>query len=94
MLDESRVQALAKLARIKIEDVEVPALAFQLSRILTLVEQMNEIDTTGVDPLAHPLELVARRRPDLVTETDQREQLQAGAPAVANGYFLVPRVLE
>ena len=94
MLDESRVQALAKLARIKIEDAEVPALALQLSRILSLVEQMNEIDTTGIEPLAHPLELVARRRPDIVTETDQRELLQAGAPAVADGYFLVPRVLE
>ena len=94
MLDESRVQALAKLARIKIEDSEIPALTAQLSQILGLVEQMNAVDTSGVEPLAHPLDLVARLRADVVTETDQRERLQACAPDVAQGYFLVPRVLD
>ena len=94
MLDESRVQILAKLARIKIDDAEIPALTLQLSQILTLVEQMNAVDTSAVEPLAHPLELVARRRPDVVVEEDQREALQAAAPSVAQGYFLVPRVLD
>ena len=94
MLDESRVQALAKLARIKLEDIEIPALTAQLSQILVLVEQMNSVDTTGVEPLAHPLDLVARLRADVVTETDQRDVLQACAPDVARGYFLVPRVLD
>ncbi len=94
MLDESRVQALAKLARIKLEDIEIPALTAQLSQILVLVEQMNAVDTAGVEPLAHPLDLVARLRADVVTETDQRDVLQACAPDVAQGYFLVPRVLD
>lgn len=94
MLDESRVQALAKLARIKLEDSEIPALTAQLSQILALVEQMNAVDTTGVEPLAHPLDLVARLRADRVTETDQRDLLLACAPDVAEGYFLVPRVLD
>ena len=94
MLDESRVQALAKLARIKLEDIEIPTLTAQLSQILVLVEQMNAVDTAGVEPLAHPLDLVARLRADVVTETDQRDVLQACAPDVAQGYFLVPRVLD
>jgi aspartyl-tRNA(Asn)/glutamyl-tRNA(Gln) amidotransferase subunit C len=94
MLDEAEVKAIARLARIQINDSEIPVLAVQLSRILELVAQMNAVDTTSVEPLAHPLELVARRRPDVVTETDKREAMQASAPAVHQGYYLVPRVIE
>jgi aspartyl-tRNA(Asn)/glutamyl-tRNA(Gln) amidotransferase subunit C len=94
MLDEAQVQTLARLARIRVEATEVPALAKQLSRILELIEQMQAVATHDVEPLAHPLELAARRRADAVTEVDQRDAMQAIAPATADGYYLVPRVID
>ncbi|MSR14856.1 MAG: Asp-tRNA(Asn)/Glu-tRNA(Gln) amidotransferase subunit GatC [Gammaproteobacteria bacterium] len=94
MLDEAEVQVIARLARIGINDDESPTLTLQLSRILALVAEMNKVDTERVEPLAHPLELVARRRPDVVTETDQRATMQQTAPATHDGYYLVPRVIE
>lgn len=94
MLDDAHVQAVAKLARIALEAHEVPALATQLSRILSLVDAMNAVDTQGVEPLAHPLEPAARRRPDEVTETDRRDEFQALAAEARDGYYLVPRVVE
>jgi aspartyl-tRNA(Asn)/glutamyl-tRNA(Gln) amidotransferase subunit C len=94
MLEEAQVQAIARLARIQLKTCEVPAMASQLSRILTLIEEMNRIDTSGVEPLAHPLEPTARRREDIVTESDRRAVYQATAPAAQDGYYLVPRVIE
>ncbi len=66
----------------------------QLTRILALVEAMNAVATDGVEPLAHPLEPVAWRREDIVTESDQRDEFQINAPFAADGYYLVPRVIE
>ena len=94
MLEAAQVQALARLARIHLEASEVPSMVDQLARILTLIEQMSAIDTTGVEPLAHPLELAARRRLDKVSESDQRAAFQANAPQVQDGHYLVPRVIE
>jgi aspartyl-tRNA(Asn)/glutamyl-tRNA(Gln) amidotransferase subunit C len=94
MLDEAQVRTAARLARIQIDDSELPGLVLQLSRILELVAQMNAIDTTDVEPLAHPLELTARRRADVVTEHEQRTSAQDTAPSVKDGYYLVPRVIE
>lgn len=94
MLEAAQVQAMAKLARIELDATEVPAMAAQLSRILALIEQMNAVDTSGVEPLAHPLEPAARRRPDVVTETDRHAAFQATAPSAQDGYYLVPRVIE
>ncbi len=94
MLEAAQVQAMARLARIQLEDSEIPPLVGQLARILTLIEQMNAIDTTGVEPLAHPLELAARRRVDTVTESDQRAAFLAEAPQAQDGHYLVPRVIE
>ncbi|MEX2481454.1 MAG: Asp-tRNA(Asn)/Glu-tRNA(Gln) amidotransferase subunit GatC [Gammaproteobacteria bacterium] len=88
------VRAMARLARLAIDEAEIPAYAAQLSGILAFVEQMNAIDTSGVAPLAHPLDLPARLRADAVTETDQRDELQAGAPQTAAGLYLVPQVIE
>ena len=65
-----------------------------LSAVLSLVETMNAVDTTGVEPMAHPLNATLRLRPDEVTEIDLRERLMAPAPATEDGYFLVPRVIE
>ena len=88
------VTAMARLARLAIAPDDIPGYAEQLSGILAFVAQMNTVDTTGVEPLAHPLELTARLRADEVTESDQRERFQALAPQVERGLYLVPKVIE
>ena len=93
-LDKSDVENIAHLARLAIGEEDVPAYAENLSNILTLVEQMNSVDTSGVTPMAHPLDMAQRLREDVVSEENQREHLQAHAPAVENGLFLVPKVIE
>ena len=93
-LDNAQIQKIAWLARLAIEENDIAGYSLDLSNILTLVEQMNSIDTTTVDPMAHPLEMTARMRPDQVTESDQREKFQSCAPAVEVGLYLVPKVIE
>ncbi len=88
------VRAMAKLARLAIEPDDVPGYAEQLSGILAFVARMDEIDTTAIEPLAHPLDLSARLRPDVVSESDQRELFQSLAPEVERGLYLVPKVIE
>ena len=92
-ISTTEVTAMARLARLAIAADDIPGYADQLSRILAFVAQMNAIDTSGVEPLAHPLELSARLRPDRVTESDQREQFQAIAPQIERGLYLVPKVI-
>ncbi len=94
MLDRDEVLKIAHLARIQLADSEVPRYAGELSRILDMVEQMGAVDTSGIQPMAHPVDAVQRLRPDTVTESDRREELQRGAPATENGCYLVPRVLD
>jgi aspartyl-tRNA(Asn)/glutamyl-tRNA(Gln) amidotransferase subunit C len=93
-VQDDDVRAIARLARLAIAPAEIPAYAAQLSRILDFVAQMNTVDTTGVVPMAHPLDLDARLREDVVTERDERDALQAGAPLTAAGLYLVPQVIE
>jgi aspartyl-tRNA(Asn)/glutamyl-tRNA(Gln) amidotransferase subunit C len=93
-LDKSDVENIAHLARLAISETDIPLYAENLSNILSLVEQMNAVDTSGVAPMAHPLEMAQRLREDVVTEENRREHLQAHAPAVENGLFLVPKVIE
>lgn len=93
-LDADEVKKIAHLARLAISDDDVPEYARNLSGILDLVEQMSAVDTTGVTPMAHPQDAVQRLRADVVTETNQREHFQQIAPAVENGLFLVPKVIE
>ncbi len=93
-LTKQEVHKIAYLARLKIDESDVPQYARQLSDILDFVAQMDAVDTAGVEPLAHPLDATQRLRPDEVTETNQRERFQAIAPQVENGLYLVPRVIE
>lgn len=93
-LEKEDVEKIAHLARLGIDDADVPEYASNLSDILALVEQMSAVDTRGVTPMAHPLDAQQRLRADVVTETDQREQLQSNAPQVDAGLFLVPQVIE
>lgn len=93
-LDRTDVEKIAHLARLQIDANDVPEYARNLSNILDLVDQMQAVDTQGVEPLAHPLDAVQRLRADQITEENQREHLQSVAPAVENGLFLVPKVIE
>mgnify|MGYP005988076273 CR=1 FL=1 len=93
-LNRTDVEKIAHLARLQIDDSDVPEYATNLSNILDLIGQMQSIDTSDVEPLAHPLDAVQRLRADSITEQDQREHLQKVAPAVENGLFLVPKVIE
>jgi aspartyl-tRNA(Asn)/glutamyl-tRNA(Gln) amidotransferase subunit C len=88
------VQKIAHLARLAVTDEEKSSVASDLTNILDLVEQMKMVDTSDVLPMSHPLHMTQRLRPDEVTETDQREKFQAISPAVENGLFLVPKVIE
>lgn len=88
------VNKIAHLARLQVDQNQLDHYASSLSDILALVEQMNDIDTTGVAPMAHPQHATQRLREDVVTEVDQREQFQRHAPSVEDGLYLVPRVVE
>lgn len=93
-LKPEEVEAIAHLARIQINPEDVDQYATDLSNILKLAEQMNQVDTQGVVPMAHPLDATQRLRADEATETNQRDKLQSNAPDVENGLFKVPKVIE
>lgn len=93
-LTSDEVGVIARLARLGIEPDHVDGIAHDLSRVLELFDALAAIDTTGVEPMAHPLDAVARLRDDAVTEPNRRDALLAPAPAVQDGWFLVPRVIE
>ena len=88
------VREIAHLARLHIDEDAVDRYAVDLSSILELVEQMNQVDSSGVEPLANPLDATQRLRDDEVTESDQRNKFQAIAPDVADGFYRVPKVIE
>ena len=88
------VERIAHLARLAVDEADIPLYARNLSDILDLVAQMNAVDTTQVEPMAHPLDQPQRLRPDEVTEVDQRGKFQAIAPRVEDGLYLVPKVIE
>jgi aspartyl-tRNA(Asn)/glutamyl-tRNA(Gln) amidotransferase subunit C len=93
--DTSRI---AHLARLELSDAEAPEMLKQLNDFFSIVAQMDAVDTAGVEPLYTPLsaiqQLPLRLRDDVVTETDQRSANQRSAPAVEDGLFLVPKVIE
>ncbi len=93
-LDRSDVEKIAHLARIQISEAEKDKYVHDLNGILALAEDMNAVDTQGISPMAHPLRMVQRLRPDQATEPDRRELFQGIAPAVDSGLYLVPKVIE
>ncbi len=88
------VAYIAHLARLEIDPGDVPLYVRNLNEILELVERMGDAPCEGVQPMAHPLHAVQPLREDRVTEGDRREALQKIAPAIADGLYLVPRVIE
>ncbi len=93
-LDAADVKKIAYLARLGIDPVDVPEYSRNLSDILAFVEQLAAVDTSGVEPMAHPLEATQRLRADVVSESDDRETFQSVAPETEAGLYLVPKVIE
>lgn len=91
---EEVVREIAELTQIKVRDEDVTRLAEGMKNILELAEEMQNADTEGLEPVANPLDAVQRLRPDIVTETNRREELQKIAPHTQDGLYLVPRVVE
>ena len=93
-LDRSEIEKIAHLACLSVTEDEIASYARDLSNILDLVAQMNDVDTSDVAPMAHPLRMCQRLRPDCISESDQRELFQSIAPLTEDGLYLVPKVIE
>ena len=89
-----QVRHIANLARIAITDEEIERLVPELNNILGWVEQLGEVDTDGVEPLATVIEQKLRLREDAVTDGDRRDEILANAPQAEHGFFTVPKVIE
>ena len=89
-----QVQRIAHLARIEISESEALSTQTHLNGIFQLIEEMQAVDTQGVEPMAHAQDLAQRLRSDAVLETDRRAAYQAVAPEVEAGLYLVPKVIE
>lgn len=93
-LDLEQVRRIAHLARIEVTDAEAERTLAQLADIFAMIEKMRAVDTTGIEPMAHPLGGSQRLREDVVTETDRRSENMRNAPEQQDGLFLVPKVIE
>lgn len=93
-LSKQDVEHIAHLARLEVSSDELDEYVAKLSSIIDLVAQLGAVDAGGVTPMAHPLDMGQRLRPDEVTETDQRELFQENAPDVVHGLYRVPKVIE
>jgi aspartyl-tRNA(Asn)/glutamyl-tRNA(Gln) amidotransferase subunit C len=97
-LTSTDIARIANLARLELSATESGRMLTQMNDFFDIVEQMRAVDTTGVEPLAHPVvaisEFALRLRNDVASEPNQREANQRSAPAVENGLFLVPKVIE
>ena len=93
-LSPDDVRRIARLARIEVSPAEVESTRTQLNDILGFVEQLQSVDTTGIAPMSHAVDVVQRLREDRVTETDRRADFQAIAPETEAGLYLVPKVIE
>ncbi len=93
-LDKEQVQHIAMLARLKLTDEEYAESVEKLSKIVDFVDQLSQADTEGVVPMAHPFDAAQRLRPDVVTDANERDRFQENSAAVADGFYLVPKVIE
>jgi aspartyl-tRNA(Asn)/glutamyl-tRNA(Gln) amidotransferase subunit C len=93
-LSSAEIRRIARLARIAVNDQEAAEIGQKLTGIFKLIEEMQAVDTSGVEPMSHALDVVQRLRADEVTEQDRRERFQAIAPQVEAGLYLVPKVIE
>ena len=93
-LSKDQVKHIAMLARLQLTEEEYAESVQKLSKIVDFVDQLSQADTRDVVPMAHPLDVAQRLRPDVVTETNERDHLQQNAAAVSDGLYLVPKVIE
>jgi aspartyl-tRNA(Asn)/glutamyl-tRNA(Gln) amidotransferase subunit C len=93
-IDIDTARKVAKLARIRVDESDLPALAGELSGILGFMEQLNEVDVTGVEPMTSVTPMRLKRRKDVVTDGNIQEQVLANAPDQREGFFAVPKVVE
>jgi aspartyl-tRNA(Asn)/glutamyl-tRNA(Gln) amidotransferase subunit C len=93
-LDKQDIDYIAHLARLQISDAEVPLYADKLGRILEFIDELGKADTDDLLPMAHPLEMSQRLRPDEASGLEDRDRYQENAPQTAQGLYLVPRVIE
>jgi aspartyl-tRNA(Asn)/glutamyl-tRNA(Gln) amidotransferase subunit C len=91
---EDEIEKIADLARIRIDREDIAAVTGRITAILSLVDQLQAVDTSAVEPMANPLDATAVLRPDTVTESDRRDDFQALAPVVEDGLYLVPKVID
>ena len=93
-IDQSTAAKVAKLARIKVEEDALPALAEEFNNILGFIEQLNEVDVDGVEPMTSVTPQRLKRRVDEVADGSQQEKVLANAPDAREGFFAVPKVVE
>jgi aspartyl-tRNA(Asn)/glutamyl-tRNA(Gln) amidotransferase subunit C len=93
-IEQNEIEKIAELARIRISREEIGQVTARITEILDMVDQLQAADTRNVEPMANPLDATQQLRPDVVTEGNQRDAFQAIAPAVENGLYLVPKVIE
>ena len=93
-VDQSTVRRIAKLARIKVQDDELPALEGELNTILDWIEMLNEVDTTGVEPMTAVVETTMKKRDDVVGDGNVPDDIMSNAPSSEDHFFMVPKVVE
>ncbi len=93
-VDQNTVRRIARLARIAVTDDEVPHLQGELNAILAFVEQLNEVDVEGVEPMTSVTPMVMKKRQDIVTDGGRAQDIVRNAPATEDSFFLVPKVVE
>lgn len=93
-IDIETARRVAKLARIKVEDADLPALAGEFNDILGFIEQLNEVDVEGVEPMTSVTPMRLKRREDVVTEGGMQDKILSNAPDAREGFFAVPKVVE
>ena len=93
-IDQSTAAKVAKLARIKVEDDALPALASEFNTILGFIEQLNEVDVEGVEPMVSVTPMRLKRREDVVTDWNMEDKILSNAPDAREGFFAVPKVVE
>jgi aspartyl-tRNA(Asn)/glutamyl-tRNA(Gln) amidotransferase subunit C len=93
-VEQAEIEKIAELARLRIADSEIAELTTRISSILEMVDHMQAVDTSAVEPMSSPLDASQRLRADEITETDKHAEFQQIAPAVEADLYLVPRVLE
>jgi aspartyl-tRNA(Asn)/glutamyl-tRNA(Gln) amidotransferase subunit C len=93
-VDQATVRRIAHLARIAVDDAEVPKLQDELNAILAFVEELTEVDVAGVEPMTSVTPIRMYQRPDVVTEGGNAAAITANAPATEDGFFVVPKVVE